>query len=38
MFRKNKGENFFFGRTHSEKTLAKMRVARGTTIYVYFTD
>ena len=38
MFEKNKGENPFFGRTHSEETLAKMRVARGTTIYVYSID
>lgn len=38
MFGKNKGENPFFRRTHSEETLAKMRVARGTTIYVYSTD
>jgi len=38
MFGKNKGEDPFFGRTHSGETLAKMRVARGTTIYVYSTD
>jgi group I intron endonuclease len=38
MFGKNKRENPLFGRTHSEETLAKMRVARGTTIYVYSTD
>ncbi len=38
VFGKNKRENPLFGRTHSEETLAKMRVARGTTIYVYSTD